>query len=90
MYIDNKSVNNAREYDEVTRTMVQEGSLDVVYDKKWPIGFNEIAANLPATSESFDRVVLVEGAPGVVKSTLILHGSSVGGGRGERLLVSIS
>ena len=67
--IDRKSVDNAREYDEVTRTMVQEGSLDVVYGKKWPIDFNEIAANLPATSESFDRVVLVEGAPGVGKST---------------------
>ena len=64
--IDRKTVDNAREYDEVTRTMVQEGSLDVVYGKKWPI---ETAANLPSMSESFDRVVLVEGAPGVGKST---------------------
>ena len=71
--IDRKSVDNAREYDEVTRTMVQEGSLDVVYGKKWPIDFNEIAANLPATSASFDRVVLVEGAPGVGKSTFALE-----------------
>ena len=67
--IDRKSVGNAREYDEVTRTMVQEGSLDVVHGKKWPIEFNEISNKLPATSESFDRVVLVEGAPGVGKST---------------------
>ena len=67
--IDRKTVDNSREYDEVTKAMVQEGSLDVVYGKKWPIDFNEIAANLPATSESFDRVVLVEGAPGVGKST---------------------
>ena len=67
--IDRKRVDNAREYDEVTRTMVQEGSLDVVHGKKWPIEFNEISNKLPATSESFDRVVLVEGAPGVGKST---------------------
>ena len=67
--IDRKSVDNAREYDEVTRTMVQEGSFDVVHGKKWPIEFNEISNKLPATSESFDRVVLVEGAPGVGKST---------------------
>ena len=67
--IDRKSVDNAREYDEVTKAMVQEGSLDVVYGKKWPIDFNEISNKLPGTSESFDKVVLVEGAPGVGKST---------------------
>ena len=65
--IDRNNVRNAREYDEVTEAMVLEGSVDVVHGKKWPIDFNEIAANLPATSSK--KVILVEGAPGVGKST---------------------
>ena len=65
--IDRNNVRNTREYDEVTEAMVLEGSVDVVHGKKWPIDFNEIAANLPATS--LEKVILVEGAPGVGKST---------------------
>ena len=65
--IDRNNVRNTREYDEVTEAMVLEGSVDVVHGKKWPIDFNEIAANLPATSSV--KVILVEGAPGVGKST---------------------
>ena len=65
--IDRNNVGNAREYDKVTEAMVLDGSVDVVHGKKWPIDFNEIAANLPATSSK--KVILVEGAPGVGKST---------------------
>ena len=65
--IDRNNVRNAREYVEVTEVMVLEGSVDVVHGRKWPIDFDEIAANLPATS--LEKVVLVEGAPGVGKST---------------------
>ena len=65
--INRNNVRNAREYDEVTRAMVLEGSVDIVHGKKWPIDLDEIAANLPATS--LEKVILVEGAPGVGKST---------------------
>ena len=54
-----------KEYDEVTKAMVEHGDVDVVYGKKWPIDFDEIASGACDT----DRVVLVEGAPGVGKST---------------------
>ena len=53
------------EYDELTKAMVEHGDVDVVYGKKWPINFDEIASGACDT----DRVVLVEGAPGVGKST---------------------
>ena len=65
--IDRSNVSNAREYDEVTEAMVLEGSVDVVHGRKWPIDFDKVGANLPATS--FKKVILVEGAPGVGKST---------------------
>ncbi|CAI8030192.1 Protein NLRC3 [Geodia barretti] len=47
--------------------MVRYGDVDVVHGKKWPIDFNEIAAGIPDIG--LEQVVLVEGAPGVGKST---------------------
>ena len=55
------------EYKEVTKAMVRYGDVDVVHGKKWPINFDEIAAGIPDIGDK--RVVLVEGAPGVGKST---------------------
>ena len=55
------------EYEEVTKAMVRYGDVDVVHGKKWPINFDEIAAGVPDIGDK--RVVLVEGAPGVGKST---------------------
>ena len=67
MCIDRHSVKNARDYDEVTEAMICDGNVDVVHKKKWPIDIDKIAANLPDTS--LEKVILVEGAPGVGKST---------------------
>ena len=50
---------------EVTKAMVECGDVDVVYGKKWPIDFDKIASGVCDTG----CVVLVEGAPGVGKST---------------------
>jgi hypothetical protein len=55
------------EYEEVTKAMVRYGDVDVVHGKKWPINFDEIAAGIPDIG--LEQVVLVEGAPGVGKST---------------------
>ena len=55
------------EYEEVTKAMVRYGDVDVVHGKKWPIDFDEIAAGIPDIG--LEQVVLVEGAPGVGKST---------------------
>ena len=57
------------EYNEVTKAMVQHGDVDIVRGKKWPIDFKEIAACDPDPSQCLEQVVLVEGAPGVGKST---------------------
>ena len=65
--IDRNRVGQRNEYDEVTEAMVQHGDIDVVHGKKWPIDFNEIAAGVPDIG--LEQVVLVEGAPGVGKST---------------------
>ena len=65
--IDRNRVGQKNEYDKVTETMVQHGDIDVVHGKKWPIDFNEIAAGVPDIG--LEQVVLVEGAPGVGKST---------------------
>ena len=62
-----KSKGKISEYDEVTKAMVQHGDVDVVHAKKWPIDFDKIAAGVPSIGPR--HVVLVEGAPGVGKST---------------------
>ena len=67
VHIDRTKVGKRSEYDEVTKAMVESGNVDVVYGKKWPIDFNEIAAGVPDIG--LEQVVLVEGAPGVGKST---------------------
>ena len=53
------------EYDEITEAMVRDGN--VIKGKKCPIDLNSIAADMPA--EALEKVILVEGAPGVGKST---------------------
>ena len=65
--IDRKTKGLRTEYDEITEAMVRDGNVDVIEGRKCPIDMNEIAANLP--SEAMKKVILVEGAPGVGKST---------------------
>ena len=62
--IDRKSVHSKIE---VTETMVRHGDVDVIRGKKWPIDINQIATHLPGGA--LEKVILVEGAPGVGKST---------------------
>ena len=67
----------SREYEDVTRAMVQDGNVDVIQEKKGPIEFDEIAKGIflpskpgPGSQPVDDRrLILVEGAPGVGKST---------------------
>ena len=65
--IDRKSKGLKSEYDKITEAMVRHGNVDVIKEKKCPIDINKIAANLPVGD--LEKVVLVEGAPGVGKST---------------------
>ena len=71
--IDRKCV-KSREYNDVTKAMVMDGNVDAIQETKGPIKFSEIAKgiSLPSSgSEQVDdrRLILVEGAPGVGKST---------------------
>ena len=65
--IDRKTEGLRTEYDEITEAMVRDGNVDVIEGRKCPIDMNAIAANLP--EEALEKVILVEGAPGVGKST---------------------
>ena len=78
--IDRRSV-GCNEYEEITKAMVQDGNVDVINARKGPIDFHEIATGITihcdknedstATGKKQEekRVILVEGAPGVGKST---------------------
>ena len=66
-FIDRKTKGLRTEYDEITEAMVRDGNVDVIHGRKCPIDMNKIAANLP--EEALEKVILVEGAPGVGKST---------------------
>ena len=67
----------SREYEDVTKAMVQDGNVDAIQEKKGPIEFGEIAKGIflpskpgPGSQPVDDRrLILVEGAPGVGKST---------------------
>ena len=71
--IDRKCV-KSREYNDVTKAMVMDGNVDAIQETKGPIKFTEIAKgiSLPSSGseqENDRRLILVEGAPGVGKST---------------------
>ena len=71
--IDRKCV-KSREYNDVTKAMVMDGNVDAIEETKGPITFSEIAKGISLPSSSSEqvddrRLILVEGAPGVGKST---------------------
>ena len=66
--IDWESAVSKEEADEYTRAMVEDGNVDVIMKRKRKIDFEDIARDLPALNTP-KRIVLVEGAPGVGKST---------------------
>ena len=71
--IDRKKV--SEDYDELTKNMVEYGNMDAIRTTKGPIEFSEIAKDIFITSCGKDtamssrRLIIVEGAPGVGKST---------------------
>ena len=65
--IDWRTVVTRKEADEFTRAMVEDGNVDVIMKKKTPIEFSDIVQDLPDTA--LEKLILVEGAPGVGKST---------------------
>ena len=74
--IDRKRVmSNSKDYDKLTKNMVEYGDVDAIRTTKGPIEFSEIAKDISITSCKKDtamssrRLIIVEGAPGVGKST---------------------
>ena len=78
--IDRRCVKNI-DYEDLTKDMVKDGNVDAIQEKKGPIQFSEIAEGIflpsnTSVSESDSkrvvndrRLILMEGAPGVGKST---------------------
>ena len=67
--IDRSTALTEAEVDGYTRAMVEDGNIDVILEKKdCSIDFDDIARGLPQT-DSLQNVIVVEGAPGVGKST---------------------
>ena len=66
--IDRTTLVTTEDVDEYTRAMVEDGNVDVILKKKKNIDFGDIAQGLKATDSS-QSLILVEGAPGVGKST---------------------
>ena len=52
---------------EITKAMIRDGNRDTIHREKFPIDINELAKDLPVNT--LEKVILVEGAPGVGKST---------------------
>ena len=69
----NRISGKSKKYREVTEAMVHDGNMDVIYchGDKFPIEMNEIASGLPYNT--LETLILVEGAPGVGKSTFALE-----------------
>ena len=66
--IDRKRVSGkSKKYKEVTEAMIRHGNVDVIHGDKFPIDMDQIASGLPPNP--LETVILVEGAPGVGKST---------------------
>ena len=68
----NRESNSAKskKYAEVTEAMVRDGNVDAIANTtKGPIDFEEIAKNIRGSKPNEKRLILVEGAPGVGKST---------------------
>ena len=63
--IDRRTTVKMEEADEYTRALIENGNIDVILKKKTMINFGDIAQGL----QTSERIVLVEGAPGVGKST---------------------
>ena len=65
-----KGCNTQSKYDETTNMMIKDGNVDIILKEKTAIQFEDIDKHLPSATDNTDsRVVLVEGAPGVGKST---------------------
>ena len=64
LVIINRETVSLDEADEYTKSLVLYGDLDAILHQKQPIELNEIAKDVPE-----DSIILVEGAPGVGKST---------------------
>ena len=68
--IDRQTVTGkSNSYKEVTEAMVRDGNVDAINATKGPIEFSEVASKISIHSNTKKRLVLVEGAPGVGKST---------------------
>ena len=64
LVIINRETVSLDEADKYTKSLVLYGDLDAILHEKQPIELNEIAKDIPE-----DSIILVEGAPGVGKST---------------------